>query len=193
MSKHKLAARRIEGRACRFVPFRVSVRPGTTRRGPRHFSRRPLSFLFKRCLKAQIFEVILLTPVNTANADRTPLSIRFAAHHRQPVTRPCLSLGLTRSSIQAAAVSCRFMRLRSKRNVTQRDTTRHNVTRSRLTFERRAYVLINSTVFSGVDLGSKRERTQLSRPKDPLGTVYKDVFTAFIVFARLTSIGKRVC
>lgn len=120
LTSSKVAARRTEGRARRFIPFHVSVRPGATRKGPCHFSRRPLSFLSKHCLKAQIFEVILPTLVNTANADRTPLSIRFAARHRQP------DLSFFPKSDSKLESSCRgsLTRLRSKSDVKQCNITR---------------------------------------------------------------------
>ncbi|KYN43624.1 hypothetical protein ALC56_01886 [Trachymyrmex septentrionalis] len=110
-------------------------------------TRRPLSFLFKYCLKAQIFEVILPTPVNTANADHMPLSIRFAAHHRRSILDSSLSIRKFNSKLPRSLFDlCDFEA--NAVYITQRNTTR-----SRLTFERCAHISINSAVFSGVDLG----------------------------------------
>lgn len=119
MSKRKVTTRRIEGRAeIRPVScFRTTQ--AHEKRGP-SFQQAASVFSVQTRLKAQIFEVILPTPVNTAKADRTPLSTRFAAHHRQPAARPCPSPGSTRSELLQSPVDL----CDPEANATRHDTTR---------------------------------------------------------------------
>lgn len=99
--------------------FMFPYDPGPEKRGP-SFQQAASVFSVQTRLKAQIFEVILPTPVNTANADRTPPSTCFAAHHRQPAARPCPSPGSTRSELPRSVVDL----CDPGANATRHDTTR---------------------------------------------------------------------